>query len=130
LKGAYVLTDSDRKPSVILVGTGSEVAICADASKLLIKEHNAAVRVVSMPCWELFEEQTKQYKESVFPTGVPVVSIEAGVTLGWQKYANVSLGIDRFGISAPAPVVYERLGLTASNLAKQALTVITPKSKL
>jgi transketolase len=131
LKGAYVLSDSSsQKPDVILVGTGSEVSICVDAAKTLDKDKKVSVRVVSMPCWELFEEQSKQYKDSVFLPSVPVVSIEAGVTLGWSKYATLSLGIDRFGISAPAKDVYERLGLTSSNLAEQALTILHGRARL
>ena len=74
---------------------------------------DANVRVVSMPCWDLFETQDADYIESVLPAGVPTVSIEAGITFGWSRWARESIGIDRYGASAPAPRVLEELGITA-----------------
>lgn len=123
MKGAYVLSDSPA-PSVVLVGTGSEVHIAVNAAALLTSE-GISVRVVSMPCWELFEDQTQAYKESVFPAGVPVVSVEAMTTLGWGKYAHVALGLDTFGMSAPAAQIYEKVGLTAAVIAAKTKNVIT-----
>ncbi len=119
LKGAYVLQEADGgKPDIILTGTGTEVALCVEAKQKL--KDVLHVRVVSFPSWELFEEQTLEYRESVFLPGVPVVSIEAGSVTGWQKYAHGSLGMTSFGASAPAPAVYKKFGLTADNLAEKA----------
>ncbi|MFO7910780.1 MAG: transketolase C-terminal domain-containing protein, partial [Desulfotignum sp.] len=102
--GAYVLADSDSKPDIILIATGAEVHIAIEARKTLA-EKGIAARVVSMPCWELFEEMSDAYKESVLPADVPVrLSIEAGVAMGWERYvgpAGGSIGLTRFGASAP-----------------------------
>lgn len=110
LKGAYVLQDfgSAAGPHVILVGTGSETSLCVEAAKLLAAE-GVKVRVVSMPSWELFEDQGQDYKLSVFPAGVPVLSVEASSTFGWSRYAHGSLGVDTFGASAPAKVCFNGL---------------------
>ena len=70
-----------------------------------------AVNVVSMPSWDIFESQDRAYRDSVFPPGIPVVSVEAGTTFGWERWADVCLGIDRFGASAPGGTVLERLGM-------------------
>jgi transketolase len=82
------------------------------------------VGVVSMPCWELFYEQEQTYKEAVFPKGVPVISVEAMTTLGWSKYAHVSLGLDTFGMSAPAPKIFEKVGLVPDVVAAKTKKVI------
>ena len=103
-KGAYVLEDAAR-PQVILIATGSEVWPCMDAAKLLAAEGIAA-RVVSMPSWKIFDEQSAEYKASVLPAGVPKLAVEAGRTLGWWKYVGLDgdvIGLDRFGASAPGP---------------------------
>ncbi|KAI9293356.1 transketolase [Neoconidiobolus thromboides FSU 785] len=118
LKGAYVLKDSD-KPEVILVATGSEVSIAVDAHELLKKE-NISCRVVSMPCFELFEEQDNEYKQSVFLNNIPVVSCEALSTFGWSKYAHASLGMTTFGMSGDYKEVYKHFGIEPNNLAKIA----------
>lgn len=115
--GAYAL-NSVSNPDLILVGTGSEVSICIDAASLL---HSMAVRIVSMPCWELFDEQSDEYKLSLFPDGVPVLSVEAATTMGWQKYAHASLGIDSFGSSGPYNQVYAKFGLTPDAVAHKAM---------
>ncbi|MCB9420253.1 MAG: transketolase [Ardenticatenaceae bacterium] len=126
LKGAYVLSDADDF-QVILIGTGSEVQIALDAQKLLA-EKGVAARVVSMPCWELFSAQPDEYKEAVLPAAVTArVSIEAGVTLGWERYvgsAGTAIGIDHFGASAPYEVLYEQFGLTATAVAEAALSLV------
>ena len=101
-KGAYVLEDA-ANPQVILIGTGSEVSLALDAAKLLAAEGIKA-RVVSMPSWRIFEEQSAEYKASVLPAGVPKLAVEAGATLGWWKYVGTGgdvVGLDRFGASAP-----------------------------
>lgn len=114
-RGGYTLVDV-AEPRGVLVATGTEVAVAVEAAQLLEAE-GVPVRVVSLPCWELFDEQTPEYRESVLPTDVPTVSVEAGVTLGWQRYADASVGIDRFGASAPGPVVLAKLGITPENVA-------------
>ncbi|MCR5661773.1 MAG: transketolase [bacterium] len=123
-KGAYVLSEAhDKNAKVILIGTGSEVHICLEAQKLLEKEGISA-RVVSMPSWELFEEQTQEYRDSVLTPGVKArVAVEAGVTFGWEKWVGCGgtvVGIDHFGASAPYETTYEKFGLTAENVAEQA----------
>ena len=120
-KGAYVLEDA-ANPQVILIGTGSEVSVALGAAKLLAAEGIRA-RVVSFPSWKLFEEQSAEYKASVLPAGVPKLAVEAGATLGWWKYVGQDgdvVGLDRFGASAPGPVVMKELGFTAENVAARA----------
>jgi transketolase len=124
-KGAYVLED-EPNPEIILIGTGSEVWPCVDAKKLLEAEGIAA-RVVSMPSWEIFEEQTAEYKASVLPAGVKKVAVEAGSPLGWWKYVGRDgdvIGLDRFGASAPGPKVLAELGFTAENVANRAKALL------
>ena len=124
-KGAYVLEDA-LNPKVILIGTGSEVWPCVDAKKLLEAE-GIATRVVSMPSWEIFEEQSAEYKASVLPAGVKKVAVEAGSPLGWWKYVGQDgdvVGLDRFGASAPGPKVLAELGFTAENVAARAKVVL------
>ncbi|RWW60742.1 hypothetical protein BHE74_00032247 [Ensete ventricosum] len=124
-KGGYIVSDnsSGNKPDLILMGTGSELEIAAKAADELRKT-GKKVRVVSLVCWELFEEQSDEYKESVLPTAVTgKISIEAGVTLGWQKYVGSkgkAIGIDRFGASAPAGRIYKEFGITAESIIAAA----------
>jgi len=122
-RGGYVLRDSDGPPAIVLVGTGSEVQHCIGAADRLA-ESNVAARVVSLPCWEWFEDQLAEYRASVFPKGVPVLSVEAGATLGWERYADASVGIDHFGASAPVAVVMERFGFTAEHVAEEARALL------
>jgi len=124
-KGAYVLEDA-AKPQVILIGTGSEVQLAQGAAKLLAAEGISA-RVVSMPSWKIFEEQSAAYKESVLPASVPKLAVEAGATLGWWKYVGTDgdvIGLDRFGASAQGPVVMKELGFTAENVAGRAKKLV------
>ncbi len=122
-KGGYVLAENSPSPKVILLSSGSEVHIAHEAYQLLVNE-GIAVRLVSLPCWELFDQQSVEYRESVLPPDVTArVSIEAGVTLGWQKYVGlrgVTIGIDRFGASAPYQRIYEEYGLTAAAVVAAA----------
>ncbi|OEL18858.1 Transketolase, chloroplastic [Dichanthelium oligosanthes] len=124
-KGGYIISDnsSGNKPDLILIGTGSELEIAEKAADELRKE-GRTVRVVSLVCWELFEEQPEKYKESVLPSEVTSrISIEAGVTFGWEKYIGQNgkaIGIDRFGASAPAGKIYKELGLTVENIVAAA----------
>jgi len=117
-RGAAVLRDVDR-PDLVLLATGSEVALAMEAAEALAGDGIAA-RVVSMPSWERFEAAGAAHRETVLPPGVPVLAVEAGVTQGWGRYADDAVGIDRFGASAPGPVVYERMGFTAAAVAARA----------
>ena len=119
-KGAYRLKAAEAARQVVLVASGSEVEIALASAKALEAEGIGA-DVVSMPCWELFDEQDKAYRAELLPAGVLKVSIEAGVTLGWQKYIGdgLAIGIDRFGASAPADQLYDYFGLTADKIVPQ-----------
>jgi len=116
--GAAVVVDTSA-PRVVIVGTGSEVALCVDAAARLADEGIAA-RVVSMPSWDRFAAQPPAYRASVFPAGVPVLSVEAASTFGWAAHADDSVGIDRFGASAPGAVVLERLGINLDHVIERA----------
>jgi transketolase len=126
-RGAYVLIDGPGAPSVILIGTGSEVSLCLAARKLLTAEGIAA-RVVSMPSWELFEAQDQVYRDTVLPPAITArVTVEEGSTLGWDRYAGSSgiiLGMHTFGMSAPIKAVAERFGFTAERVADAARAAI------
>ncbi|KAI4302793.1 hypothetical protein MLD38_038498 [Melastoma candidum] len=128
-KGGYTISDNStgNKPDVILIGTGSELEIAAKAGEELRKE-GKAVRVVSFVSWELFEEQSAEYKESVLPSVVTArVSIEAGSTFGWQKIVGSqgkAIGIDRFGASAPAGKIYKEFGITSEAIVAAAKELI------
>lgn len=123
-KGAYILKkESGDKADVILLATGSEVQLMVKAAEKL-ESDGISVRVVSMPCWELFEDQSDDYRNSILPKNVTVrVSIEAAATLGWHKWVGsegIAMGIDRYGESAPYLEVYEHLGLTAEKVVENA----------
>ncbi|NJK49853.1 transketolase [Candidatus Gracilibacteria bacterium] len=126
-KGAYVLSDSDETPDIILIGTGSEVQLCVKAAEVLSGE-GKKVRVVSMPSWELFEQQDAAYKESVFPKSVRKrLSVEAGTSMGWCRYTTdegASISVDTFGASAPDKVVFEKYGFTVDNVVAKAKEVL------
>ena len=121
-KGAYVLVGAD-KPDVLLLATGSEVCIALEArEKLAVDGINA--RVVSMPCWELFEKQQQEYKDSVLPPGIKArIGIEAGVEQGWSKWLGdngIFIGMLSFGASAPGEVCFEKFGITVENVVAAA----------
>lgn len=122
-RGGYVLADSGGAPEVILLSSGSEVHIAHEAYQTLTAE-GVKARLVSLPCWELFEQQPSEYKESVLPSAVAArVSIEAGVTTGWQKYVGlngVTIGVDTFGASAPYQKIYEEYGLVSGTVVAAA----------
>lgn len=121
-RGGYVLAGAEGTPDVILMGTGSEISIAYEAYQTL-KAEGINARLVSLPCWELFEEQDAKYRESVLPSSVGArVSIEAGVTLGWERYVwgGVAIGVDKFGASAPYQRIYEEYGLTAKHVVEAA----------
>ncbi|MEM9673713.1 MAG: transketolase [Bacteroidota bacterium] len=126
-KGAYVLKDANDIPQLILIASGSEVQLALEAQQQLATEGIHA-RVVSMPSWELFEKQDDSYKESVFPKSIRKrISIEAGVTLGWQKYITdegVAIGIDTYGESAPGKKLMQEFGFTTENVVKHAKQLV------
>ena len=126
-KGGYVLSDCNGIPDIILIATGSEVGITMEASKTLTEE-GINVRVVSMPCTNLFDQQEKAYMQSVLPIECSCrLAVEAGVTDGWWRYVGSSgavLGIDRFGLSAPAEELFEYFGFTAGNIVGKAKSLI------
>jgi transketolase len=126
-RGAYILVDSSGVPSLLLVASGSEVHLALDARDLLARQ-GVAVRVVSMPSWEIFEAQPVSYQEKVFPPPLTArLAIEAGVTQGWSKYVGPTgdvMGLDRFGASAPYPVLMEKFGFTAEAVAERALRLL------
>lgn len=108
-RGAKAILSVDS-PAAVIVATGSEVGLALDAARDLAAS-GTNVNVVSMPSWEVFEEQDAQWRGQVLPHGVPVVSVEAGSTFGWSRWADASVGIDRFGASAPGAVVMDKLGV-------------------
>ncbi len=121
LKGAYVLSDCAGTPNALILATGSEVSVALAAQETLAKE-GYPTRVISMPCWEAFKAQPVSYRESVLPPAVKArVSIEAGVTFGWDRWTGdhgVAIGVDKYGASAPAEVLAEKYGITAAHVVK------------
>jgi transketolase len=115
-RGAYVRTEGS---DLILLATGSEVALCLAAREMLAADTISA-RVVSMPSWELFRAQPKAYRDEVLPPGVPCLAVEAAASFGWHEWADASVTLDRFGASAPAETLLERFGFTAQHVAEQA----------
>ncbi|HKF04489.1 MAG TPA: transketolase, partial [Candidatus Sulfotelmatobacter sp.] len=131
-KGAYVLADAEGgKPQVILLGTGSEVSLCVDAYEKL-KAEGIKARVVSMPSWEIFEEQDAAYKESVLPANVTArVSVEMAATFGWDRYTGPkgrNIGMHRFGASAPLKDLLKYFGFTVDRVVEEARGAISGKS--
>jgi transketolase len=128
-RGGYVLSDPvDGDPQVILIGTGSEVAICLEAADKLAAD-GIRVRVVSMPCCELFNEQDAAYRDSVLPPAVTArVAVEAGVRQGWDRYIGLEgqfVGMSTFGASAPYKTLYEHFGITPDKVAQAARTCLS-----
>jgi transketolase len=116
-RGAYVISDAvDGRAEAVIAASGSEVALALDAQERLHGE-GIAVRVVSMPSWELLDRQPGGYLASVFPPGVPVVAVEAGVAQGWERFAHRMVSVERFGASAPGAEVVDRLGVNADAVA-------------
>ncbi len=127
-RGAYILADfPELAPRVILIASGSELGLVVAARQKLI-EQGIGARVVSMPCWSLFEEQPKEYRDAVLPSGVRArLAVEAGSTQGWHRYVGERgdvVGIERFGASAPGPVVLREYGFTVENVCQRALALV------
>ncbi|MDH3442312.1 MAG: transketolase [Deltaproteobacteria bacterium] len=126
--GAYVLTDPPQgKPDVVLIGTGSEVSLVVAAGKKL-SEQNIGARIVSMPSWELFEAQSRKYRDEVLPPSVrPKLAVEAGAVQGWHRYVGDGgdvIAMERFGASAPGNVVMEKMGFTVGNVVERAQALL------
>ena len=128
LKGAYVLYESNNKPELILMASGSEVSLALKVAAELEKD-GLNIRVVSFPSWELFEMQSEEYKESVLPSSILArVSIEAGVAQGWQKYTGrfgANISIEKYGASAPEKLLMEKYGFTVENVCAAAKRVLS-----
>jgi transketolase len=126
-QGAYVLADCEGTPEVILMATGSEVHLCLEAHERLIAD-GIASRVVSMPCWELFERQSADYRESVFPDTVDArVAVEQAATFGWERYTGrdgAVVGMTTFGASAPIAALQEDFGFEPENVVASAMAQI------
>lgn len=126
-RGAYILAEAESgQPDIILVATGSEVHL-ALASRVVLKSKAVKTRVVSMPSWELFDEQDKGYVDQVLPQNVPKLAIEAGVPIGWRKYVGEEgsvIGLNRFGASGPGSIVYDKLGFNVENVVHHTLTLL------
>ena len=127
-RGGYVLSDDgDKQPEIILMGSGSEVHVALEAANRL-KEKDVAVRVVSLPSWELFDKQPEAYRDQVLPPEINTrVAIEAGATQGWHRYLGnkaAVIGIDHFGASAPSKILYEKFGITADRVVEKALGLL------
>lgn len=131
LKGGYILLDLEKKsPDIILMASGSEVQLVYEAGKLLL-EKGIAARVVSIPSWEIFEEQSEDYKASVLPKNVRTrIAVEAGASFGWHKYTGMDgevISIDNFGESAPAEELFKKYGFTVDNVVSKALNLMNKK---
>jgi transketolase len=126
-KGAYILTESDKEPEVILMASGSEVALAIEVFNNLNKDGISA-RVISFPSWELFDSQTEEYKKSVLPSSVKArISIEAGIKQGWEKYLGEhgeAISIEKFGASAPYEVLFKEFGFTVEAVIKKVKTLL------
>jgi transketolase len=122
LKGGYVLKDCEGTPDAILMGTGSEISYCIEAAEKLNAE-GVKTRVVSMPCWKVFDEQDAEYRESVLPAAVTKrVAVEAGISMGWERYIGCDggfIGMNSFGASAPDTELYEHFGITAAAIIEK-----------
>lgn len=132
-KGAYVLADAkDGKPELILIGTGSELSLCVEAYEKLTAD-GVRTRVVSMPCWERFEQQDEAYRQSVFPPTVRSrVSVEAGSVFGWERYVGLDgaiVGMTTFGASAPAKELFKKYGFTTDHVIQVARQVLSRNQK-
>ncbi len=126
-RGGYILWESAPDPSIILIATGSEVPITLDAAHKLSSE-GIKVRVVSLPCWDIFDRQPQEYRHKVLPPQITArLAVEAGIKLGWEHYTGLAgeiIGMEGFGASAPGPVLYEKFGFTAANIVKAAQALL------
>ena len=126
-RGAYVLQESDDQPDVVLIGTGSEVSLAVAAAELLSKS-GVSSRVVSMPSWELFDNQPAEYRAAVLgDEGMVRIAVEAGITIGWERYTGSNgrtIGMETFGASGPGEQVMKKFGFTAEHVAGETLRLL------
>lgn len=132
-RGGYVLVDEpgeagDGPPDVVLIGTGGEVHVCVEARELLATR-SVRARVVSLPCWEWFGAQTDEYRRSVLPPDVPRLAVEAGASLGWDRWADATVTLDRFGASALGTTALAELGFTPEHVAERAEALVRERSR-
>jgi len=129
-QGAYILWESSTQADIIFIATGSEIHLALEAA-MVLSGHGFGVRVVSMPCWELFEMQPQEYRDAVLPPHITTrISIEAGTPCGWEHYIGINgkvIGISRYGFSAPGKIVYQKLGFNVDNVVTEALKLIKRK---
>ncbi|KAF1994903.1 transketolase [Amniculicola lignicola CBS 123094] len=123
IKGGYVALEAE-KADVTLVSTGSEVSLCLEAVKELKEKNGLTARVVSLPCFEVFDAQTIDYKLSVIPDGIPTMSVEVMTTMGWEKYSHEQFGLNRFGASGPYKEVYAKFEFTPKGVAERAVKTV------
>ncbi len=127
-KGAYILSDVQGTPDILLIATGSEVHLALQAQEKLSTEKGIRARVISMPCWELFLEQPQEYRDHVLPRGVRArLAIEAASSFGWSQWVGdqgATIGVDRFGASAPGSEVLRRFGFSLDNVVARAAELV------
>ncbi|OAA70791.1 transketolase [Akanthomyces lecanii RCEF 1005] len=122
-KGAYVLQEVEGA-NITLISTGSEVSICVEAAKYLSEKHGLKARIVSIPCFEVFDTQSKEYRLSVLPDGIPILSVEVMSTMGWERYSHEQFGLNRFGASGAYKDVYKKFEFTPEGIAKRAVATV------
>jgi transketolase len=122
-RGAGVVHEPGRDPVLVIVATGSEVALAIDAAERLSAD-GIATRAVSLPSWDRFAAQGRAYRDEVLPPSLPVLSVEAATTFGWERYADDSIGIDRFGVSAPGAEVLDKLGINLDHVMERARALL------
>ena len=127
-RGGYVLAEAQGAPDLIIVATGSEIHLALSARDALANE-GIATRVVSFPCWQLFQAQPDSYQQEIFPPQIPILALEAGVSLGWRPYVNRCpnldvIGVDHFGASAPGKVVLEKYGFNLDHVCQRARALL------
>jgi transketolase len=123
-KGAYIIYERIEKIDLIIISNGSEISLALDTIKYIEEKYNKYIRLVSMPCTQLYDNQRIEYKEYILPNNIKKISIEAGSTIGWYKYANYVYGIDKFGASGKINDLKEEYGLTISKFAEFILEII------
>ncbi|KAI9813423.1 MAG: Transketolase [Pycnora praestabilis] len=123
IKGGYVIVENE-KADITLVSTGSEVSLCIEAVKELKDKHDVTARVVSIPCFEVFDTQSKEYRMKCLPDGIPAMSVEVLSTLGWERYTQEQFGLNRFGASGAYKDVYKKFDFTPEGISKRAIATI------
>jgi transketolase len=129
--GAYVVEQGSDSPDLLIVATGAELWTSLDAAAALRKE-GVTTRVISMPSWKIFEEQSPEYKKSIFPDHLPKLAVEAGSPIGWWKYVGRHgdvIGLERFGASAPGKVALEKLGFSVGNIVSRGKALVESARK-